>query len=180
MGCSRATAKQAHVHLFIVASQACIHVLAVPLLPATHVRVQVRPSVAVHRSCARSAAAPLVCGRCFAAPRAHARICPRVRLPPHLRSRPSQQVQKGQCLQGTQVSRPILMALPRLPAGLHRVASRVPGWRLVARHSEAAPSPGRFSRAKVSNVDGSGGKGENATLVGVDRVAHRSLPSLGE
>jgi len=84
---------------------------------------------------------------------------PMVRLPPRPHSRPHKQVQKVQYLQETQVSRPVLMALPLLPVGLRYAwfgSFEGLGQMLVGLHSEAAPSPGGFSPAMVSD-----GKGEN-------------------
>ena len=70
-----------------------------------------------------------------------------------------EQAEKVQSLQGTQVSRSALMALPLLRAGFRYARSavlRVLGrcqWRAIWRRR---PLPGGFSRARVSD-----GKGEN-------------------
>ena len=85
--------------------------------------------------------------------------------------------------QGGQVSRPLLTP----PSDFSRFSVGKSGGfkhserRLVARHSEAAPSPSsRFSRARESNGNRTEGMCENENNLGAGRAACTSLFTLGE
>jgi len=88
-----------------------------------------------------------------------------------------------QGFQGGQVSRPLLTP----PSDFSRFSVGKSGGfkhserRLVARHSEAAPSPSsRFSRARESNGNRTEGMCENENNLGAGRAACTSLFTLGE